>query len=104
MGDLESVVPEPLPAGFPREENLLWVLCSRTSPNSVPLRHLRLCPHSKGTFVQAGALQYKQEGSMDNLQGSHLGWNTQESLKKKKKTKLLLSDAECHFRESDLRK
>lgn len=102
MRDLESVVPEPLPAGFPREENLPWVLCSRTSPYSLSLCHLWLCPHSKGTFVQAGALQYKQEESMDNLQGSHLGWNTQSVLKKKKK--LLLSDAECHFRESDLRK
>lgn len=88
MGDLESVVPEPIPAGFLREENLPWVLCSRTSPYSLPLCHLRLYPHSKGTFVQAGALRYKQEGSMDNLQGSHLGWNTQRVFKKKKKNQV----------------
>lgn len=40
---------------------------------------------------------------MDNLQGSHtdsVGGTHRESLKKK----LLLSDAECHFQESVLRK
>lgn len=89
-GGLESVVPEPLPPGFPHEEDLLWVLGSGTSPFPLPFSHGRLCPHSKGSVCPSRCL-HSTSAYTDKLSGSHSGRDAQRVLKKK----LLLSDATC---------